>query len=319
MNWSFWLLAVGLTLMIADLTIAGLLEAQVWQSGAPWIDSVRAVGSYWLVRTVSALPILAGFVLFWASLVTGPRLSDAITSGISSVAPENNAAFADVLAASHKLVPTAWLSYAHVVAFGAGVGFFALSFLVLAIVPGKELEDEIKGVAPVTMPSLTASEQRGRVIYDAKDAPTVTPSKSGLSRRMCAASAPLPRHGRPNMITRSFGGRAASGRICRANSTFIPATGNSLISTIPGSSCAIRLCLRIPGSSMAALISRHRKRWICLPISNLLARSHCPVLPTDVVVERPGRDPTWRWRASLARVLRQPFRLPSGGSATDWR
>jgi len=47
----------------------------------------------------------------------GPRLSDAITSGISSVAPENNAAFADVLAASHKLVPTAWLSYAHVVAF----------------------------------------------------------------------------------------------------------------------------------------------------------------------------------------------------------
>ena len=60
---------------------------------------------------------------------------------------------------------TGWLSYAHVVAFGAGVGFFALSFLVLAILPGKELADEIKRVAPVTMPTLTASEQRGRVIY----------------------------------------------------------------------------------------------------------------------------------------------------------
>jgi cytochrome c oxidase cbb3-type subunit 2 len=45
------------------------------------------------------------------------------------------------------------------------VGFFALSFLVHAILPGKELEDEIKQVAPVTMPMLTASEQRGRVIY----------------------------------------------------------------------------------------------------------------------------------------------------------
>jgi mono/diheme cytochrome c family protein len=165
MNWSFWLLAVGLTLMVTDLTIAGLVEAQVWQSGAPWIDSVRAVGSYWLVRTVSGLPILAGFVLFWTSLVTGPRLSEAIASGTSSVARENNVAFADVPAASNKLIPTAWLSHAHVVAFGAGVGFFALSFLVLAILPGKELEDEIKGVAPVTMPSLTASEQRGRVIY----------------------------------------------------------------------------------------------------------------------------------------------------------
>src|SRR6266478_7825952 len=74
---------------------------------------------------------------------------------------------------------------------------------------------------------------------DAKDAPTVTRSRSGLSPRMCAALARPPRHGRPSMITRSCGARAASGRICRANSTFVRATGNSPISTIPGSSSAI--------------------------------------------------------------------------------
>src|SRR6266403_1079970 len=165
MNWSFWLLAVGLTLMITVLTIAGLVEAQVWQSSAPWIDSVRAVASYWLVRTLSGLPILTGFLLFWASLVTGPRLAEAITFSTSRVAPENNVAFEDVPAASHELAPTAWLANAHVIAFGAGVGFFALSFLVLAILPGKQLEDEIKRVAPVTMPTLTTSEQRGRVVY----------------------------------------------------------------------------------------------------------------------------------------------------------
>jgi mono/diheme cytochrome c family protein len=165
MNWSFWLLAVGLTLMVTDLTIAGLVEAQVWQSSAPWIDSVRAVGSYWLVRTLSGLPILAGFVLFWISLVTGPRLSEAIVSETSRVASEDKAAFEDGSAASHEFTLTGWLSNAHVIAFGAGVGFFALSFLVLAILPGKELADEIKRVAPVTMPTLTASEQRGRVIY----------------------------------------------------------------------------------------------------------------------------------------------------------
>src|SRR6266436_5055703 len=165
MNWSFWLLAFGLTLMVTDLTIAGLVEAQVWQSSAPWIDSVRAVGSYWLVRTLSGLPILAGFVLFWISLVTGPRLSEAIVSETSGVASEDKAAFEDGSAASHEFTLTGWLSNAHVIAFGAGVGFFALSFLVLAILPGKELADEIKRVAPVTMPTLTASEQRGRVIY----------------------------------------------------------------------------------------------------------------------------------------------------------
>jgi cytochrome c oxidase cbb3-type subunit I/II len=165
MNWSFWLLALGLTLMVTDLTIAGLVEGQVWNSSAPWIDSVRAVGSYWLVRTLSGLPILAGFLLFWASLVTGPKLPEALTSATSPVTSEDIAAFEDAPAASHELIPTRWLSNAHVIAFGAGVGFFALSFLVLAILPGKELADEIKRAAPVTMPTLTASEQRGRVIY----------------------------------------------------------------------------------------------------------------------------------------------------------
>jgi cytochrome c oxidase cbb3-type subunit I/II len=163
-NWSFWLLAVGLTLMVTDLTIAGLVEGQVWQSSAPWIDSVRAVGSYWLVRTSSGLPILAGFVLFWISLVTGPKLSEA-TSEASRMSSENVVSFENVSLDSDEVTSTHWLSHAHVIAFGAGVGFFALSFLVLAVLPGKELEDEIKRVAPVNMPTLTASEQRGRVIY----------------------------------------------------------------------------------------------------------------------------------------------------------
>src|ERR1700730_4435539 len=165
MNWSFWLLAVGLTLMVTDLTIAGLVEAQLWQSSAPWIDSVRAIGSYWLVRTLSGLPILAGFILFLTSLVTGPKLSEATISETRRLTSEDVAAFEDGSAASHEPSLTGWLSHAHVIAFGAGVGFFALSFLVLAILPGKELADEIKRVAPVTMAALTTSEQRGRVIY----------------------------------------------------------------------------------------------------------------------------------------------------------
>jgi cytochrome c oxidase cbb3-type subunit I/II len=164
MNWSFWLLAIGLTLMVTDLTIAGLVEAQVWQSSAPWIDSVRAVGSYWLVRTLSGLPILAGFVLFWTGLVTGPG-SETVTSAVKPLASEDVAAFDNHSVAAPGFSWISWLSHAHVVAFGAGVGFFALSFIVLAIIPGKELEHEIKRVAPVTMATLTASEQRGRVIY----------------------------------------------------------------------------------------------------------------------------------------------------------
>jgi cytochrome c oxidase cbb3-type subunit I/II len=165
MNWSFWLLAAGLTLMVADLTIAGLVEAQVWASSAPWIESVRAVASYWLVRTFSGLPVLAGFVLFWTSLISGPRPSPATALAASREVSEDIAAPEGDPPTSHGAPSTRRFSYAHVVIFGAGVGFFALSFLVLAILPGKELEDEIERVAPVTMPTLTASERRGRVVY----------------------------------------------------------------------------------------------------------------------------------------------------------
>jgi cbb3-type cytochrome c oxidase subunit I len=165
MNWSFWLLSVGLTLMIADLTIAGLVEAQVWQSSAPWIDSVRAVASYWLVRTFSGLPILAGFLLFWISLITGSKASAQSTSVLNREVSEDVPALDVDTAIAHGSSFGGRFSYVHALIFGAGVGFFALSFLVLAILPGKELADEIKQVAPVTMPTLTVSEQRGRVIY----------------------------------------------------------------------------------------------------------------------------------------------------------
>src|SRR6267378_249205 len=163
MNWSFWLLAAGLTLMVADLTIAGLVEAQLWESSAPWMESVRAVASYWLVRTFSGLHILAVFILFWTSLVSGPRA--AIGPAASRETSEDIPAREPDASTSHEPSSTGRLGYVHVLIFGAGAGFFALSFLALAILPGKKLEDEIERVAPVTMPTLTASEHRGRVIY----------------------------------------------------------------------------------------------------------------------------------------------------------
>jgi cbb3-type cytochrome oxidase subunit 1 len=71
LDWSYWLLLTGVILMVSDLTIAGLVEARQWQSAAPWLDSVRAARSFWWVRTLSAIPILAGFIALLAGLTTG--------------------------------------------------------------------------------------------------------------------------------------------------------------------------------------------------------------------------------------------------------
>jgi len=86
-----------------------------------------------VVRTLSGLPILTGFVLFWISLVTGPRCQKPPCPD-EPRGSRNNVAFEEVPAVSHDLIPDRWLSYAHVVAFGE-CGFFALSFLILSATP----------------------------------------------------------------------------------------------------------------------------------------------------------------------------------------
>ena len=73
LEWSYWLLFVGVVIMVSDLTIAGIVEARIWQSSAPWMESVRAARPYWIVRTLSFLPIGAGFLALLAGIATGDR------------------------------------------------------------------------------------------------------------------------------------------------------------------------------------------------------------------------------------------------------
>ncbi len=73
LGWAYWLLLAGMSLMVIDLTIAGLVEAHFWQSVAPWMDSVRAAKPYWLVRAVIFVPIILGFLALLCGLVIGPR------------------------------------------------------------------------------------------------------------------------------------------------------------------------------------------------------------------------------------------------------
>jgi cbb3-type cytochrome oxidase subunit 1 len=72
-TWSYWLLLAGVVIMVASLTAGGVVEARLWQSDAPWLDSVRAARPFWLHRSLAAIPITAGFIALLAGLMTGPR------------------------------------------------------------------------------------------------------------------------------------------------------------------------------------------------------------------------------------------------------
>ena len=168
MAWSFWMLSIGLGLMVLDLTAAGVIEGQMWNSSAPWLDSVRAVRGYWMTRTIAAIPSLAGFLLFWAGITTGKRMTGIAPQGDTSQEVLVDRKDADGFMDQPVVVPAGgprWFNLAFVIAFVAGVGFFALSFLVLGVVPGQALARQIKSTAPVSMPMLTASEEHGRFVY----------------------------------------------------------------------------------------------------------------------------------------------------------
>lgn len=57
------------------------------------------------------------------------------------------------------------LRMSYLVAGLGGVGFFAMSVLLLGVWPGRALEEQIRQTQPAHPPALTASEERGRRIY----------------------------------------------------------------------------------------------------------------------------------------------------------
>ena len=56
-EWAYGLLVVGISIMVIDLTVAGIVQGQLWQDGAPWIESLQASRPYWIIRSLSAIPV----------------------------------------------------------------------------------------------------------------------------------------------------------------------------------------------------------------------------------------------------------------------
>lgn len=58
-----------------------------------------------------------------------------------------------------------WFNHAYAIVFIAGLGFFALSFIALAVLPGRTLEQDIVARAPANMPEYSMAELHGREVY----------------------------------------------------------------------------------------------------------------------------------------------------------
>jgi cbb3-type cytochrome c oxidase subunit I len=157
--WSFWLLSIGLLLMVADLTAAGLVQGELWESPAPWMESVRASRIYWMVRSLSALPLLAGFAALCVSMLTGPAGQEVKAAIVPE--PEEEVL---VEPAPHGR-GLRRLQNTYVLTGVAGLGFFLFSFVVLAVWPNRSLEEQMATARPDVLAPLGTSQVRGREVY----------------------------------------------------------------------------------------------------------------------------------------------------------
>jgi cbb3-type cytochrome c oxidase subunit I/cbb3-type cytochrome c oxidase subunit II len=154
-NWAFWLLALGMSAMVIDLTAAGLVQGLMWQGDGPWIDSVTASNGFWVARSVSGLVVLAGFGAVVLAMTTGPR------AAVTAPAPP-----ADPDPVVDDLPPgLGWLKRGYTLTAIAGLGLFAVSFLVLGVWPNQTLRTQITETAPPDRLARTPSEDRGRLVY----------------------------------------------------------------------------------------------------------------------------------------------------------
>ena len=162
---AYWLLVIGISVMVIDLTIAGILQGQLWQSGAPWLESIQASRPYWIVRAVAAIPIAAGFILLLVGMTTGSRNGAAQQLREEAAADPANPVD-PVLASDGASSTTAGaLRMSYIVACVAGVSFFVLSVSLLGYWPKQVLAEQSELLAPENALLLSASQERGRDIY----------------------------------------------------------------------------------------------------------------------------------------------------------
>ncbi|HEX4020499.1 MAG TPA: cbb3-type cytochrome c oxidase subunit I [Acidobacteriaceae bacterium] len=167
LGWSYWLLVTGLGLMVADLTVAGLIQAALWQSSLPWIESVRASKPYWLFRTFDGCLLLSGFIVFAVSFLTGPRNTDhRLAVVVNESAGAENDFLKNGAPISDSTRTYSWINTAYATVFGAGMMFFFVSFLALGVFPAIHLHAEIDRTTPkAARLYLSAAEIHGRDLY----------------------------------------------------------------------------------------------------------------------------------------------------------
>lgn len=68
-NWSFWLITIGIMIMVVGLSAQGIQQGYMWMAGTEWLDTVNPMRPYWLVRTIAGITMDIGMTLLVYNLM----------------------------------------------------------------------------------------------------------------------------------------------------------------------------------------------------------------------------------------------------------
>lgn len=80
LEWGYWLILSGITLMTGVLVLQGLLQGTMWMNGVEFVDSLNAMKPYWMVRTGAGISMDLGMTLLVACLVKTARSGKALAA-----------------------------------------------------------------------------------------------------------------------------------------------------------------------------------------------------------------------------------------------
>ncbi|MEO8327042.1 MAG: cbb3-type cytochrome c oxidase subunit II, partial [Nitrospirota bacterium] len=163
-SWHLWLTVTGFTTMVLGLTAQGFIQGTMLENGANFVDSVKAMQPWWVVRTVVGLMMDVALGLmaynFYKTVREGVPF-EAETEEVTETPRQ------PIVMEPGKN----WLENPSTVGIVAGIGFFSLAVIILGVIPWLQPATRVTTVldavtdVPVNVSDYTPLERDGRQIY----------------------------------------------------------------------------------------------------------------------------------------------------------
>ena len=164
-SWHLWLTIIGFSIMAVGLTAMGFVQGSMLEYQANFVDTVKEMKPWWVVRSLSGLTMDIGFVLMVINFYRTVREGKAVETEVIE------ASLWDKEPPVRTGTSGRWIENPSAVVLIAGLGFFFLAVSIQGIMPWLMPETRTTTVIdevtkkPIQVTDYTPLEAHGRKVY----------------------------------------------------------------------------------------------------------------------------------------------------------